>query len=89
MGMQVLFPVAVHPVILPGRVGKADNRGELIMILNIQSGILALFHGRTMVVCESGREPEAVHQFYLVHQLGIVVLEILQVEIVETDWGIF
>ena len=42
-----------------------------------------------MVVCESGREPEAVHQFYLVHQLGIVVLEILQVEIVETDWGIF
>ena len=25
MGMQVLFPVTVHPVILPGRVGKADN----------------------------------------------------------------
>ena len=33
MGMQVLFPVTVHPVILPGRVGKADNQGELIMIL--------------------------------------------------------
>ena len=96
IGVEILFPVAIHPVILSGRVDKADRGNEIMIIaegqiLQLPAGrddVVFGPYGRTLVISESGIQLEAIEQLDGVSQFRVIVMEIVQVEVIKIDRGL-
>ena len=95
VGVEVLFTIAVHPVVLSGSIGKTDRRNEIVIVFvndlrNAVSRIYCAFAGGdAAVVGDSGGHLETVEQFDLVLELYVIVLEVFQVQVFEVESGVF
>ena len=86
VGIQIFFPVSIHPVILPGSIGDTDNRCEIVIVFIDQlfhsfAGICyiaAFFHRDTAVVGDTGPELKTVEQFYVISYFSIVMFEVVR-----------
>ena len=95
VGVEVLFTVTVHPVVLSGSIGKADRGDEIVIVFvddlrDTVSRIYRAFPGwYAAVVRDAGGHLETVEQLDLILELYVIVLEVFQIQVFEAESGVF
>ena len=95
VGVEVLFTVTVHPVVLSGSIGKADRGDEIVIVFvddlrDTVSRIYRAFPGwYAAVVRDAGGHLETVEQLDLILELYVIVLEVFQIQVFEVESGVF
>ena len=68
-GVEILFPITIHPVILPGGIRQADRRCEVV------KGMLIFLRRYSPVKGETGSQFQPVCQLNIVPELYVIMPE--------------